>query len=200
MSSSGASPIRCRGGGPTDSRDGWERIYHLSRSRRIKVRHDAVRIPSSDNHRKDSRRAKKYLSVSTTGSGASKDMERMYRDPDTALPSNVLHVPLSNRGQRHSAAFPPEIPAFFIRAFTDPGDVVMDPFMGSGTTAVAAIDLGRRCCGAEASGEYHRLAVDTALRALRSRDDRGQDPLEDSGLHRMGRAPSGEAETTREEG
>jgi len=41
---------------------------------------------------------------------------------------------------------------------TDPGDLVLDPFLGSGTTAVAARNLGRRCTGIEVSEEYFRLA------------------------------------------
>ncbi len=77
---------------------------------------------------------------------------------ELAYPDNVLHLATecSNRG--HSATFPVELPAWFIKLFTQPSDVVLDPFLGSGTTAVAAKQLGRRCIGIEINPEYIQLA------------------------------------------
>jgi site-specific DNA-methyltransferase (adenine-specific) len=46
------------------------------------------------------------------------------------------------------------LPEFFIRLMTEEGDVVLDPFMGSGTTALLAGCLGRRYVGVELSEEY----------------------------------------------
>ncbi|MGH9843692.1 MAG: DNA methyltransferase, partial [Blastocatellia bacterium] len=68
----------------------------------------------------------------------------------------------SNR--EHSAAFPIELPSWFIRLFTQEGDVVLDPFVGSGTTAVAAKQLNRHYIGIEFKAEYYDLAT-TALKA-----------------------------------
>jgi len=70
-----------------------------------------------------------------------------------ALPSNRL-PPFSTDGTMHSAAFPVGLPSFFIRAFSDPGDLIMDPFMGSGTTMIASAELGRRAAGFEISPRY----------------------------------------------
>jgi DNA modification methylase len=49
---------------------------------------------------------------------------------------------------------------WFIRLFTQAGDVVLDPFIGSGTTAVACIRAGRRFLGIEVNDEYYQLARD----------------------------------------
>ena len=75
----------------------------------------------------------------------------------------------SNRG--HSASFPIGLPTWFIKLFTRPGDLVLDPFIGSGTTAVAAINLGRHYIGAELNSAYYRLADEAILVARRAIDD-----------------------------
>jgi site-specific DNA-methyltransferase (adenine-specific) len=58
----------------------------------------------------------------------------------------------------HPAPFPAELPRRVIELYTQPGDVVLDPFMGSGTTAVAAVLTGRHFIGYELSAEYCMLA------------------------------------------
>lgn len=58
----------------------------------------------------------------------------------------------------HEAKFPFELASRVIRLYSDRGDVVLDPFMGSGTTALAAIKTGRRFVGIEKEAAYIRLA------------------------------------------
>ena len=61
-----------------------------------------------------------------------------------------------------SAAHPTEKPLSLmielVSLFTDPGDLVLDPYAGSGTTGVACMRLGRRFAGAERDDRYHALA------------------------------------------
>lgn len=58
----------------------------------------------------------------------------------------------------HNCVFPEHIPLFFIKNFSKDGDVIYDPFMGSGTTAIAAHKLNRKWIGSEISAEYVDLA------------------------------------------
>jgi modification methylase len=51
--------------------------------------------------------------------------------------------PESAKRVGHSAPFPVELPERLIELYTDKGDIVLDPFLGSGATAVAAANLGR---------------------------------------------------------
>ena len=70
---------------------------------------------------------------------------------------NVWDIAVSQNKTCHTAVFPEEIPLRHIRTWTNEGDVVFDPFMGSGTTALAAISLNRRYIGIEMVPEYVEL-------------------------------------------
>jgi site-specific DNA-methyltransferase (adenine-specific)/modification methylase len=65
----------------------------------------------------------------------------------------------ADRSKEHGATFPIKMPKFFIGHFTKKGDIVFDPFMGTGTTALAAIELGRNYCGTELDEEYYNLTL-----------------------------------------
>src|SRR5208337_5014085 len=71
-----------------------------------------------------------------------------------ARPSNVIEVKSESSQGSHSAPFPRALVEFFLKAFSDPGDVVFDPFMGSGTTMAAAHVLARKGYGCEISPAY----------------------------------------------
>jgi hypothetical protein len=60
-----------------------------------------------------------------------------------AWPSNVIEAKAEGCQGSHSAPFPRALVEFFVKAFSDPGDSICDPFMGSGTTMAAAHVLGR---------------------------------------------------------
>lgn len=79
------------------------------------------------------------LAISNTGS--KKSFKRLYPD-----------------GIKHPARFPEKLAEFFIKAGSNKGDTVLDPFIGSGTTAVVAEKLERKWIGIEWSEEYKKLA------------------------------------------
>ncbi|HYW81667.1 MAG TPA: site-specific DNA-methyltransferase [Spirochaetia bacterium] len=64
------------------------------------------------------------------------------------------------RKKGHEAPFPEEIPRRLIRMFSFPGDTVLDPFLGTGTTAAVAQSLGRNAIGYEISEEFTGLAME----------------------------------------
>jgi len=78
---------------------------------------------------------------------------------EKVYPTNVLHLATECALKKHSAAFPVSLPRWFILLFTEEGDTVLDPFAGSGTTAVASIQLNRNYIGIEKKKEYYELAL-----------------------------------------
>jgi len=81
-----------------------------------------------------------------------------YMNPEMARLGNVWSITQHNGLSGHPAAFPVELPIRCIRASTKRGEAILDPFMGSGTTGVAAIQLGRRFIGIEREPKYFDIA------------------------------------------
>lgn len=75
------------------------------------------------------------------------------------LTVGVWPVRCENSQKDHPAKFPLELARRVLKLWTAPGETVLDPFLGSGTTALAAKQLKRRCVGAEISREYCELAA-----------------------------------------
>lgn len=73
--------------------------------------------------------------------------------------SNIWKIAVAQNKTEHPAVFPYEIPFRHIKTWSEKGDIVLDPFIGSGTTALAAIDLGRNYIGIEANEDYYNLCV-----------------------------------------
>ena len=87
--------------------------------------------------------------------------------------------PAKAKSEGHPAPFPKELPHRLIKLYSFYGDTVLDPFMGTGTTAEAALELGRNAIGYEINPEYKEL-IDNKLR--RASETCQQLSLEDLGL------------------
>jgi len=85
---------------------------------------------------------------------------------DWAVNSIWEMSPAKAKKEGHPAPFPEELPKRLIKLYSFVGDTVLDPFMGTGTTLQAAINLGRNCIGFEVSSEYMALAEAKVGRAL----------------------------------
>jgi site-specific DNA-methyltransferase (adenine-specific) len=73
----------------------------------------------------------------------------------------------------HPAPFPPALAERLIRMFSFAGDLVLDPFCGSGSTALAAIRAGRRSQSCDVESDYVRSAVERLKQEIGKRTERG---------------------------
>jgi DNA modification methylase len=88
------------------------------------------------------------------------------RGLDVRYQSDLWSIPVTTHsGNAHCAPFPEELAEAVISMWSHPGDLVCDPYAGSGTTAAAALSLGRRFAGAEIVGAYHELATGRLMAA-----------------------------------
>lgn len=145
---------------PNRFRDAWERCLQFNKTRKFKMNQDAVRVPMGDWAKTRLKALGKNDVVrfdSRVGSGFGKNIAN-WKGRDLAYPTNVLHLATECGNKSHSAAFPPALPEWFIKLFTDEGDSVLDPFAGSGTTCVVAARLRRHSIGIELIREYVELA------------------------------------------
>lgn len=159
-------------------RDEWEYCFHLTKKKKFAMYQDAVRIPIGKwaKTRLVNLNGKSNMRHnSENDSGFGRDL-RNWLDKDTVLPGNTIGIPLVGKNMGHPAVFPVGLPEFFIKVFTKPGDHVLDPFAGSGTTGVAAQMLGRNAVLIEKKQDYiaimeNRLFSKQAAKiALRARN------------------------------
>jgi len=134
--------------------DCFERIYHLSRSAEIVFNRDEVRIRSWGPSVNKMRKAKSNISKNKD-----KYQHKASFYKESKYPLNIL-VANNNGGETfHPAVFPASIPRFFIALCSDEGDMVLDPFSGSGTTVRVANEMLRNGIGTEVKYEYASEAL-----------------------------------------
>lgn len=141
---------------PNRFRDNWERLLQFNKSKKFNMYQEAVMIPVGDwakDRLSNLSQTDKTRDESKVGSGFGKNISN-WLGRDLVYPNNVIHMATECSNRNHSAVFPVELPKWFIKLFTQPGDVVLDPFLGSGTTAVAAIQLARNYIGIDLNPEY----------------------------------------------
>jgi len=146
---------------PNRFRDSWERCLHFTKQKQFKMFQDEVMVPTGDwakSRLKNLSEVDKQRDNSKVGSGFGKNISN-WVGRDMAYPTNVLHLPTECSNKSHSAAFPSALPNWFIRLFSENGDLVLDPFAGSGTTCIEAAKLGRHYLGMEMKDEYFELAL-----------------------------------------
>jgi site-specific DNA-methyltransferase (adenine-specific) len=136
-------------------KNAFEPVYHFAKTEGFKFRPDNVRHHSNSVPKRGGGRGINLEGNNDPGTIGGMPESGGISAPGLAYPSNVLNLkinPPKNAG--HPAAYPADLPMFFFRAYSDPGDLVYDPFAGSGTVFVAASATGRRAVGTEISAFY----------------------------------------------
>jgi DNA modification methylase len=142
---------------PNRLKNAWEPVFHFSRGKEIKFRPLAAGHISDDVVQYSPDNPSASSGSGLLGHGAS-------TTTGVAWPSNVIEARAEGEQGSHSAPFPRALPEFFLKAFSDAGDIVFDPFAGSGTTIAAARVLDRIGFGIEISPGY----CDVVLRRIAS--------------------------------
>jgi len=148
-----------------------ESILHFRKSKLFKLNIDSIRIPYG-NH------TLKYpchpQAVTSNFSNGKKNHQWMPH-PLGAKPKDVIEIPTTCNGMEEKTPHPTQKPEELLRklvlAASWRGDIVLDPFSGSGTTLVVAEQLGRRWLGCELNPEYNLWAIDRIDRVRRMSEE-----------------------------
>jgi DNA modification methylase len=142
---------------PNRLKNAWEPVFHFCRNKKIKFNPTAAGHASEDVVVYSADNPSAPSGSGLLGCGADKTA-------GIAWPSNVIEVKAEGGQGSHSAPFPRSLVEFFLKAFSDPGDIAFDPFSGSATTIAAAHVLGRIGYGIEISPAYRDAGLERIAR------------------------------------
>lgn len=141
---------------PNRFRDSWERLLQFNKEKNFNMYQDSVKVPVGDWAKKrlnNLSNVDKERDNAKNGSGFGKNVSN-WIGRETVYPTNVLHLATECNNKQHSAVFPSSLPEWFIKLFTKENDIVLDPFMGSGTTNIVAKKMNRNSIGIDILPEY----------------------------------------------
>lgn len=153
---------------PNRFRDSWERLLQFNKQKKFNMYQEEVMLPMGNwakTRLKNLSEVDKKRDNSKVGSGFGKNVSN-WVGRKKAYPTNILMIATETGNKNHSAVFPKALPSWFIKLFTKRGDVILDPFLGSGTTCVAALELDRNSLGIEIKKEYCELAIENIKRQI----------------------------------
>lgn len=145
---------------PNRFRDSWERCLQFNKSKKFNMYQEEVMVTMGDwakTRLKKLSNTDRTRDESKVNSGFGKNISN-WVGRDMAYPTNVLHFATECYNKNHSAVFPKSLPEWFIKLLTKEYDWVLDPFVGSGTTAEVAQSLNRNSVGIDVLPEYCKLA------------------------------------------
>jgi len=160
---------------PNRFRDSWERCLHFTKKKDFKMYQDAVKVPigSWAEKRFKSMTENDFVRhISKNNSHLGRNVSNwlnkkkvfphnvvVFEEEHRLYLSNVFESAVESSSKKnHSAVFPIELPSWFMRLFSKEENIVLDPFMGSGSTAVAALLHRRNYLGIEVRSEYIKEA------------------------------------------
>ena len=144
---------------PNRFRDSWERLLQFNKTKKFNMYQEEVMLPIGDwskDRLKKLSETDRIRDNSKNGSGFGKNISNWVHR-EKVYPTNVLNLATVCNNKNHSAAFPEELPEWFIKLFTKENDWVLDPFMGSGTTIIVANKMNRNSVGIDILPEYYDM-------------------------------------------
>jgi DNA modification methylase len=161
--------IWCKKDPPPESprnrwRGGHEHILFLTkRPSGYRFDADALRVPYSPVTLRRWGAGQRYggtksRSRRSAGDSRMRDGQAFQLNPRGCLPTDVWSLPAGNSSARHYATFPEALVRPIVEACSEPGDLVLDPFVGSGTVCAVAASLGRRWLGIDLNPDYAAMA------------------------------------------
>jgi site-specific DNA-methyltransferase (adenine-specific)/site-specific DNA-methyltransferase (cytosine-N4-specific) len=150
---------------PNRFRDAWERLLQFNKNKKFAMYQDSVMVPIGNwakTRLKNLSETDKRRDDARNKSGFGKNVSN-WANKEKVYPTNVLLLATECANKNHSAVFPESLPEWFIKAFTKEEDVVLDPFMGSGTTLKVAQRLRRNSFGIEILPEYCKIVKETTI-------------------------------------
>lgn len=162
-------------GGPKRLNHSMEWLLHFVKDEnKVKWNMDNVREPYSESSIKRFKGTVNKYKVDENGVKTLEKQEKSsYNEEKGKVPTNILqfNTGSATRGNKHPAPFHKDMPSWFIKALTDKDDIVLDTFIGSGTTACAAIELIRNWIGFELNQEYIDMAYEYINKELKKISD-----------------------------
>ncbi len=129
-----------------------EYIFMLTKSAKYYCNMEAIQEPSTCDRMRGP-----HSDSKVPGGGDNSGLSRRETEPFRNKRS-VWEVATMSYAGSHFATFPPDLIKPCILAGTKPGDVVLDPFFGSGTVGEVSLEYGRSCIGIELNSDYVKLA------------------------------------------
>ncbi len=138
-----------------------ESIIHFRKSDQVKINIDDMRIPYGAHTLKYP--SHPQAETSAYGKGKTKKNNNWTPNPKGAKPKDVIEIPTTCNGMGETTPHPTQKPEELLRKFilasSQEGDLIIDPFSGSGTTIVVAEQLNRRWMGCDLNIEYNNWAI-----------------------------------------
>lgn len=136
--------------------DRVEFLFWFTKSKDFYFNIDEMRVPYSENSLKRFEKPLKKRYSRNEGDESLKEYKEWAPNPNGALPTTLVNISseVKKISDNHIAVYPIELIDYFIKGSTKPGDLILDPFMGTGTTAISAIKLERNYIGFDIEKEY----------------------------------------------
>ncbi|MCW6038289.1 site-specific DNA-methyltransferase [Spirulina subsalsa FACHB-351] len=138
-----------------------ESILHFRKTQKVRLNIDDIRIP----YRSHTLKYPSHPQAETSQYNQGKKRQDIWTPhPKGAKPKDVIEIPITCNGMNESTPHPTQKPEALLRKFilasSQAGDTILDPFSGSGTTLVAAEQLGRKWLGCDLDPQYNIWAMD----------------------------------------